>query len=86
MALHQLIEGLNKNKHTQNIGLGSLDDMGFTEAEKIFIETYRPEKSLIIYGSLAPNAPNHHIVEHIKGTWQTVRKVKKHYVIMMPQE
>ena len=70
MALHQLIEGLNKNKHTQNIGLGSLDDMGFTEAEKIFIETYRPEKSFIIYGSLAPNAPNHHIVEHIKGTWQ----------------
>lgn len=71
MLLDQLIDSLNNNKHTQNIGLGNLDDMGFTDAEKTFIKTYRPEKSLIIYGSLAPNAPNHHIVEHIYGTWQT---------------
>jgi gamma-glutamylcyclotransferase (GGCT)/AIG2-like uncharacterized protein YtfP len=28
------------------------------------------EKTLIIYGSLAPNAPNHSVVEHIKGDWQ----------------
>ena len=70
MTLYQFIEDLNKNKHTPNIGLGNLDDMGFSEDEKKFITTYRPEKSFIIYGSLAPNAPNHHIVEHIKGTWQ----------------
>jgi gamma-glutamylcyclotransferase (GGCT)/AIG2-like uncharacterized protein YtfP len=28
------------------------------------------EKTLIVYGSLAPNAPNHSVVEHIKGDWQ----------------
>ncbi len=28
------------------------------------------EKALIIYGSLAPNAPNHSVVAHIKGDWQ----------------
>jgi gamma-glutamylcyclotransferase (GGCT)/AIG2-like uncharacterized protein YtfP len=28
-----------------------------------------PEKTLIVYGSLAPNASNHHIVAHIKGQW-----------------
>jgi gamma-glutamylcyclotransferase (GGCT)/AIG2-like uncharacterized protein YtfP len=28
------------------------------------------ENTLIIYGSLAPNAPNHSVVEHIKGEWE----------------
>jgi gamma-glutamylcyclotransferase (GGCT)/AIG2-like uncharacterized protein YtfP len=28
------------------------------------------ENTLIIYGSLAPNASNHSVVEHIKGDWQ----------------
>ena len=26
---------------------------------------------LFIYGSLAPNCPNHHIVAHIDGPWQS---------------
>lgn len=26
---------------------------------------------LFIYGSLAPNCPNHHIVAHIDGQWQS---------------
>ena len=29
-----------------------------------------PER-LFIYGSLAPNCPNHHIVAHIDGRWQS---------------
>ena len=49
--------------------MGDLDTLGFTEAEKKLILTYHPEKSLIIYGSLAPNAPNHHVIEHIRGIW-----------------
>ena len=28
------------------------------------------EKTLIVYGTLAPNAPNHSVIEHIKGDWQ----------------
>ncbi|PSR57443.1 gamma-glutamylcyclotransferase [Adhaeribacter arboris] len=41
-----------------------------TEEEKELLQTYKPEKSLIIYGSLAPNKPNHAVVEHIKGEWK----------------
>ena len=28
-----------------------------------------PESALIVYGTLAPNKPNHSVVEHIRGTW-----------------
>lgn len=28
-----------------------------------------PEKTLIIYGTLAPDAPNHHVISHIRGRW-----------------
>jgi gamma-glutamylcyclotransferase (GGCT)/AIG2-like uncharacterized protein YtfP len=31
--------------------------------------THSLEDTLIIYGSLAPNAPNHRVVAHIKGQW-----------------
>jgi gamma-glutamylcyclotransferase (GGCT)/AIG2-like uncharacterized protein YtfP len=34
-------------------------------------ENNNPKKALVIYGSLAPNASNHHIVAHIKGQWLT---------------
>jgi len=36
---------------------------------------HKPERTLIVYGTLAPNKPNHSVVEHIKGTWHkgTVR-------------
>ena len=30
-----------------------------------------PLDKLFIYGSLAPNCPNHHIVSHIDGQWQS---------------
>ena len=29
----------------------------------------QPEKNLIVYGTLAPNCPNHSVIEHIEGTW-----------------
>ncbi len=40
-----------------------------TAAEKPLWNSYPPEKILIVYGTLAPNAPNHSVIEHIKGTW-----------------
>jgi gamma-glutamylcyclotransferase (GGCT)/AIG2-like uncharacterized protein YtfP len=60
METDKIIDNLNKI-------IGSED---LTDIEKAFLETYQPEKVLIIYGSLAPNAPNHHVVEHIKGEWK----------------
>jgi gamma-glutamylcyclotransferase (GGCT)/AIG2-like uncharacterized protein YtfP len=48
---------------------GSFENTQLTEFEITFLAAHRPENKLIIYGSLAPNAPNHHIVAHIKGTW-----------------
>lgn len=52
-----------------SIESGNVEDMDLTELEKTFIKTYSPEKSLIVYGTLAPNAPNHSVIEHVKGKW-----------------
>lgn len=54
----------------EKMGSPDFQNKYLTEFEKSFLKTYQPEKMLIIYGSLAPNAPNHHIVEYIKGIWQ----------------
>jgi len=68
--LNRIIEGLNKNKNISSVVLNNLEDLGLTGVEKTFIKTYQPEKALIIYGTLAPNRPNHQVIEHIKGKWQ----------------
>ena len=70
MEIDKIIEGLNRKRNTPGIGSGNFQDRNLTEVEKTFIKTYNPEKSLIVYGTLAPNAPNHSVIEHIKGNWQ----------------
>lgn len=70
MNIDKIIEGLNKKKNITNIGSANFQDTDLTEVEKAFIKTYNPEKSFIVYGTLAPNAPNHSVVEHINGNWQ----------------
>ena len=70
MEIDKIIKGLNRKRNTPGIGSGSFQDMDLTEGEKTFIKTYSPEKSFIVYGTLAPNAPNHSVIEHIKGNWQ----------------
>ena len=69
MDIDKLIEVLNKRNIT-GINTGNFQDIDLTEAEKTFIKTYNPERSFIVYGTLAPGAPNHSVVEHIKGNWQ----------------
>ena len=70
MEIDKIIEGLNKKENISRITVSNLEDAGLAEVEKTFISTYKPEKALIIYGTLAPNRPNHSVVEHIQGTWQ----------------
>jgi gamma-glutamylcyclotransferase (GGCT)/AIG2-like uncharacterized protein YtfP len=70
MEIDKIIEGLNRKKNISAIGSGNFQETDLTEVEKIFIKTYSPEKSFVVYGTLAPNAPNHSVVEHIKGNWQ----------------
>jgi gamma-glutamylcyclotransferase (GGCT)/AIG2-like uncharacterized protein YtfP len=70
MEIDKIIEGLNRKKNTSSIGSSNFQDTNLSEVEKTFIKTYSPEKSFIVYGTLAPNAPNHSVVEHIKGNWQ----------------
>ena len=68
MEIDKIIESLNRKRNTPGIGSGN-QDTNLTEVEKTFIKNYSPEKSLIVYGTLAPNAPNHSVIEHIKGNW-----------------
>ena len=67
--IDKIIEGLNR-KNSAAIGSGDYQDTTLTEIEKTLIKTYSPEKSFIVYGTLAPKGPNHSVVEHIKGRWQ----------------
>lgn len=69
MELDIIIEELNEKILSIGVSLDKLDYKELTEVEKTFIEKYRPEKSIIIYGTLAPNRPNHSKIEHIKGKW-----------------
>jgi hypothetical protein len=70
IELDKIIKDLNRNNAISSIVLNHLEGSGLTEFEKNFIKKYKPEKSLIIYGTLAPNRPNYSVVEHIKGKWQ----------------
>ncbi len=67
--LDSIIADLNMNRNVSNIVLDQLDHFGLTETEKAFFKHYKPEKVLIVYGSLAPNKQNHAVVEHLKGNW-----------------
>jgi gamma-glutamylcyclotransferase (GGCT)/AIG2-like uncharacterized protein YtfP len=70
MEIETIIRKLNQDKNTPNTNSDSLHNTHLTAVEKDFFKTFSPEKKLIIYGSLAPNAENHWVVEHIKGNWQ----------------
>jgi gamma-glutamylcyclotransferase (GGCT)/AIG2-like uncharacterized protein YtfP len=70
MDIDEIIEGLNRKKNISAIGSGGFKNTDLTEVEKTFLKTYYPERSLIVYGTLAPDAPNHSVVEHIKGSWK----------------
>lgn len=70
MDIDKIIEGLNRKRNISAIGSGDFKNTDLTEVEKTFMKTYNPERSFIVYGTLAPDAPNHSVVEHIKGSWQ----------------
>lgn len=64
-----IIENLNKKMKLLGVSIEKLDYKKLTEVENNFINTYKPERSLIVYGTLAPNRSNYSEVEHIKGKW-----------------
>ena len=70
MDIDSVIESLNKKQNIAMTSSSNVEDSDFTEAEKTFISTFKPEQVLIVYGTLAPGKPNHWVVEHIKGEWQ----------------
>lgn len=70
MGLDTLIEKLNDKILSTGSGFEKLDIQGMTPAEQSLLKTYRPDTSLIIYGTLAPNRSNHAEVQNIKGEWK----------------
>jgi gamma-glutamylcyclotransferase (GGCT)/AIG2-like uncharacterized protein YtfP len=69
MELDAIIKDINRKMVLQGVSLDKLDHNELTEIERAFIDKYKPDKSIIIYGTLAPNRPNHSRIEHIKGHW-----------------
>ena len=43
---------------------------GRTIAEKILDALFHTESCLAVYGTLAPGAPNHHLIEDLRGKWR----------------
>ncbi len=69
MNIDTVIKDLNKKIVSQGVSVEKLDKEDLTAIEKTFIHKYQLQQSLIIYGSLAPNRPNHSKIEHINGKW-----------------
>jgi gamma-glutamylcyclotransferase (GGCT)/AIG2-like uncharacterized protein YtfP len=69
MEIDELITDLNKIITSQGKGVDKIDKEDLTVAEEQFLNEYEPQKSIIIYGTLAPNRPNHSKIEHINGKW-----------------
>ncbi len=70
MEIDTIVESLNSQNNISNIAAGIFENPYLTELEKTLIEIYVPQNVLIVYGTLAPDAPNHKVVEHIKGNWE----------------
>ncbi|WP_241258554.1 gamma-glutamylcyclotransferase [Flavobacterium sp. Sr18] len=69
MEIDTLITDLNIIITSQGKGVDKIDKEDLTVAEEQFLNEYEPQKSIIIYGTLAPNRPNHSKIEHINGKW-----------------
>lgn len=69
MEIDTLIKDLNIIITSQDKGVDKIDKVDLTAAEEQFLNEYKPQKSIIIYGTLAPNRPNHSKIEHINGKW-----------------
>jgi gamma-glutamylcyclotransferase (GGCT)/AIG2-like uncharacterized protein YtfP len=69
MEIDTLIKDLNIIITSQGKGVDKIDKADLTVAEEQFLNEYKPQKSIIIYGTLAPNRPNHSKIEHINGKW-----------------
>ena len=69
VSVNNIVQQLNQKASISTIVIDQLNMFDLSEEEKAFILQYRPQNSLIIYGTLAPGKPNHKIIEHIKGEW-----------------
>lgn len=70
MDLDFLIEKLNAKIVAAGHGFEKLNIQDLDPAEQALVKKYRPDTSLIIYGTLAPGRSNHSEVENIKGEWK----------------
>jgi gamma-glutamylcyclotransferase (GGCT)/AIG2-like uncharacterized protein YtfP len=43
-----------------------------SEASDVETDTDRPEHALVVYGTLAPGRPNHHLLADVPGEWSEV--------------
>ena len=42
----------------------------WTVAEEILVSLFRTSSHFAVYGTLAPGAPNHHVLESLSGEWR----------------
>jgi len=69
MDLNKIIEGLNNKNYSTTQRLNEKDDSDLSDEEKFVIKKYQPQNVFIVYGTLGPDRPNHHKIEHIQGRW-----------------
>jgi len=68
MKLEEIIDELNR-KATQMDFSGEWEYEDLSASEEQLLATYNPAHSFIVYGTLGPGGPNHHVVAQIPGKW-----------------
>lgn len=58
MEIDEIIQDLNKKIVARELSVEKLEDEDLTDVEKSFLNKYKPQLSIIIYGTLPPNRPN----------------------------
>jgi gamma-glutamylcyclotransferase (GGCT)/AIG2-like uncharacterized protein YtfP len=69
MKIDTLIKQLNIKITSLGKDVDKIDKADLTTNEEQFLNEYKPQNSIIVYGTLAPNKPNHSKIEHINGRW-----------------
>ena len=63
-ALDKVLLRVNALRHAAEPALE------WTVAEEILVSLFRTSSHFAVYGTLAPGAPNHHVLESVGGNWR----------------
>ncbi len=68
LNLERIISSLNEKDYCQQ-HQSAIKSIPISKVEQKLIDSYKPERVFVVYGSLAPGRPNYHKLQDIAGRW-----------------